>query len=538
MQNLIGQVLLQRFRFASQISEDDLGIVYRGWDLKRNLPLVIKAIRGDVPYDESMICFKQGNLTLQSTTHPNILPFYGLYQSENIDFLVEGFVEGASLGDIIKQRAGQPLPVEEALIYLKAMDSSLGYMHGIGLVHSNVKPGNVMVNTQGEIILTDFGFARNSDTVMTTPGLLSNPTYLAPEQIRGEPVTYATDIYALGLLMFEMLTCQHPFLGRQAEIRAADGPAVERMRHAHLTQSPPDPRAINPALPAGLSQVIHTALAKDPKSRYSDIQEMLEIACAVSGTSPKQLPENFGTPGGAGATQVISAATQVVEQVTPTYVQPVVGTAAYAEPPSENVDYSQTAVVGEAPYYPVEEEKTSRPLWFWVLIGVIVVGALLSCGVIVAFGAPLVSDLFGEDTATPTATYTATVTSTLLPTDTPIVIPPTEIPTIPPLPPTELPIPPTEAPPIPTDTEVFIPSPTVLQTRFTVTIRNNLGYPIYAYRNGKLMGTDPIPPGKYIWYLNIPGGMHQFTFCADAQMTQCPHTIQVLVDRDLEIGVP
>src|SRR5690606_8623924 len=128
-------------------------------------------------------------------------------------------------------------------------------------IHCDVKPGNVMVEDNGSIYLTDFGVARHAESTTTTFGSAGTPSYMAPEQIRGEAVSPATDLYALGVVLFEMLTGQRPFRGDSND--SSKGlTAGERIRIAHLKQQPPNPRSLNPKLPETLSGVVLRSLAK------------------------------------------------------------------------------------------------------------------------------------------------------------------------------------------------------------------------------------------------------------------------------------
>jgi hypothetical protein len=192
--------------------------------------------------------------------------------------------------------------------------------------------------------------------------------------------------------------------------------------------------------------------------------------------------------------------------------------------------------------YPMEAEypEKKRPAWLIPVIGGVVVIVLL-CGVVgVWAGFPIIKEAFGIYTDTPTSTVTAT--ATIPPTPTPeqatatIVVPPT----VPVVQPSETSLPPTEPPP-PTEAPTLPPPPTATPTQqrtaFKVTITNGLGAPIFPFRDGTLMGTDPIPPGKYIWYLNIPAGPHHFVFCLDMFMNQCVSDRQLVVNDDVSITV-
>jgi serine/threonine-protein kinase len=283
MSKMIGQILLGQFRVDEFIASGGMGAVYRVWDLKRNVSLAMKVLHSELAEDPAMFQrFQREANALKKLAHPNFVPFYGLYQTDEFDFMLERFVDGPSLQAVLKKRKG-PLPVEEALVYLKALCAALGYAHASGVVHCDVKPGNVMVDHGGSIYLTDFGIVRHSESTTTTMGTAGTPAYMAPEQIRGEPVSPATDIYALGVLLYEMLAGQRPFRGNEAGTENGGTTANERIRYGHLNLQPPDPRTFNPNLSAEMVNAILKALAKHPRDRYASTLDFFNAICLQSG---------------------------------------------------------------------------------------------------------------------------------------------------------------------------------------------------------------------------------------------------------------
>ena len=265
--NLIGQILVSQFRVDAFVDSGAMGAVYKVWDLKRNVPLAMKVLHADLAEDPSILKrFRREANALKKLTHPNIVPFYGLYLTPDFAFLLEHFVDGYTLKEILRKRQGQPLDVPQALRYLRALCAALGYAHLHGVVHCDVKPGNVMQDRGGNIYLTDFGIARHSESTTTTLATAGTTAYMAPEQIRGEPVTAAADIYALGVMLFEMLTGQRPFHGSDSGSDSTGATATERIRYAHLHMPPPNPCSVNPALSEELAIVILKALSKDPRA--------------------------------------------------------------------------------------------------------------------------------------------------------------------------------------------------------------------------------------------------------------------------------
>ena len=289
----IGQIYLNQFRVDAFVASGGMGAVYRVWDIKRNVPLAMKVLHSDLADDPSIFKrFKREANALKKLAHPNIVPFYGLYQTPEFAFLLERFVDGPSLKEILRAKHGKPMSVNEVLIYLKALSAALGYAHANGVVHCDVKPGNVMIDQGGNIYLTDFGIARHSDSTTTTLATSGTAAYMAPEQILGEPVSPATDVYALGVMLFEMLTGQRPFKGAE-RISEKNRKTSEDMLFANLSASAPDPCVLNPSIPTKLSKVILIALEKKPVERYQSTQTLYADACFTSGIDINQVADRI-----------------------------------------------------------------------------------------------------------------------------------------------------------------------------------------------------------------------------------------------------
>ncbi len=309
----IGQILLNQFRVDAFVASGGMGAVYRVWDLKRNVPLAMKVLHADLAEDPSVFRrFKREANALKKLTHPNIVPFYGLYETSDFAFLLESYIDGPSLKDVLRKRSGKPMPLYEAVTYLKALSAALGYAHANGVVHCDVKPGNVMIDRGGNIYLTDFGVARHSESTTTTLGSAGTPAYMAPEQIRGEPVGPATDVYSLGVLLFEIVTGQRPFRGDEKSTESAGQTAGERIRYGHLAIPPPDPRLVNPAVSYGLAQVILKALAKDSAERYQNAREFFIETCKAAELNPDSLADRV-TPPDKLAPVVVSEGNRVIQ---------------------------------------------------------------------------------------------------------------------------------------------------------------------------------------------------------------------------------
>lgn len=278
-QNMIGKVIKNHYTVTDFVASGSMKTVYRVWDSERNVPLAMKMLHVELGDDPAVLrSFRRDARAIKSLVHPNIIRFYGMEQSGSQVFMLEEYIDGHSLKDTLEQR--KKLNVDETLEYLKALCAALGYAHSKGVVHCDVKPANVMINQHGNIQLTDFGIARHagSDATMTLAGA-GTPAYMAPEQVRGDVVTPATDVYALGVMLFEMLTGQRPFKGTENGSESGGSTQNERVRYAHLKIQPPDPRLINPKIEERMARVILRALEKDPARRYQTAQEFYLAAC-------------------------------------------------------------------------------------------------------------------------------------------------------------------------------------------------------------------------------------------------------------------
>jgi serine/threonine protein kinase len=297
MSNILGRTLLNQYRVDAFIASGGMGAVYRVWDLKRNVPLAMKVLHTDLADDPHMFKrFKREANALKKLSHPNIVPFYGLFQTMDMAFLLERYIDGPSLKDILRGQTGKPLSTPDVLVYLKALSSALGYAHANGVVHCDVKPGNVLIDQGGNVYLTDFGIARHAESTTTTMAGAGTAAYMAPEQIRGEAVTPATDVYTLGVMLFEMLTGQRPFRGSEAGTEKGGDTANERIRYAHLHIQPPDPRGLKPSISKALAQAILKALDKKPARRYPSAQDFLEAIFGAAGATFTQVTERIKLP--------------------------------------------------------------------------------------------------------------------------------------------------------------------------------------------------------------------------------------------------
>jgi serine/threonine protein kinase len=295
MSNLAGKNLLNRYQVKEFISSGGMSDVYYVWDTTMHVHLAMKVLHMDLVDDPLLLrFFEREARALEKLKHPNIVPFYGLQKTSQFMFLLEEFIDGPSLKQVLEKRRSEgqnALSIEHALIYTKAVYSALGYAHASGVVHCDVKPGNVMIDEGGNIFLADFGIARHAYSTETTVGIAGSPLYMAPEQIKGEAVTPATDIYSLGIMVFELLTGKRPFTGSLSGTEKSGDTVANQIRKAHLILPPPNPCDINPQIPDSIANVILKALEKKPENRYSNTTEFFFALCDAAGTTPDQVPD-------------------------------------------------------------------------------------------------------------------------------------------------------------------------------------------------------------------------------------------------------
>ncbi len=292
----IGATLLDRFRVENFIAAGGMATIYRVWDITRGVPLAMKVLHPELADDPAFIArFTREARALKSLSHPHIVPFYGLYKDGDLTFLLEQYIDGPSLDEVLRRRNGSALPVKEALVFFKALYTSLGYAHAQGIIHCDVKPGNVLIDQGGRVYLTDFGIARYAEATGTTSAI-GTPVYMAPEQIRGEMAVPQTDVYSLGLVMYELLTGQRPFRADANYPLEAGSSQADHLRYAHLYQTPPNPRDFNPRLPPALAQALLKSLAKSPSERFANLQSMANAVFEAAGTRFSDLPDRVSLP--------------------------------------------------------------------------------------------------------------------------------------------------------------------------------------------------------------------------------------------------
>jgi serine/threonine protein kinase len=276
MSNLTGQVLLQRYRVDEFIGRGAMADVYKVWDEQRATHLAMKLLREDLAMDTIFLRrFRREAQALAHLQHPNIVRFYGLEEDDLLAFILMDYIEGTTLQQEIRA-ARRPLPLGRVLEVMRPVCSALHFAHRQGLIHCDIKPSNIMTHNNGTILIADFGLAHMTEAAATSTLLLGGGTfgYMAPEQARGEKPTAQTDIYALGIVLFEMLTGgERPFTG---EASGHAGTARENVLWEQLNLAAPSPRRWNPDIGDELVQIVQTCLSATPAGRYTSTLELLD----------------------------------------------------------------------------------------------------------------------------------------------------------------------------------------------------------------------------------------------------------------------
>jgi serine/threonine protein kinase len=389
MANLIGRTLLKRYRVDEFIGRGAMADVYKVWDEQRATYLAMKLLREDLAMDTIFIRrFRREAQALAQLQHPNIVRFYGLEEDGLLAFILMDFIDGTTLQHEIRV-ARCPLPFERILDIMRQVCSALHFAHQQGMIHCDIKPSNIMTHNN-DTVLTDFGLAHMTETAATSSLLLGGGTfgYMSPEQARGEKPKVQTDIYALGIVLFEMLTGgERPFTG---EISDSAGTTRDNVLWEQMNLTPPSIRRWNPDITDRLEQIVQKCLAREPVDRYSSALELLD---ALEGAVPTD--------------RTVAAAPLVALKKT------------------------SSASASIAP--PVRSTPARPRSWRIPLALVLVALIALAAGIVIsnrlnsstagAVPAPGASVATATPTATFTATATATATSTATATNTPTPTP-------------------------------------------------------------------------------------------------------------------
>src|SRR6266478_7138915 len=275
------RLLGDRYELDGVVGRGGMAEVYRARDLRLDRVVAVKTLREDLARDQTFQArFRREAQSAASLNHPSIVAVYDTGEDStsmsHVPFIVMEFVDGRTIRDLL--RDDRRLLPERALEITDGVLRALDYSHRHGIVHRDIKPGNVMLNRQGEIKVMDFGIARavadTQATMTQTAQVIGTAQYLSPEQARGERVDARSDLYSVGCLLYELLTGRPPFMG--------DSPVA--IAYQHVRENPVPPSRVDPELPAWADAIVLRAMEKDPADRYQTAGDMrADLQRAASG---------------------------------------------------------------------------------------------------------------------------------------------------------------------------------------------------------------------------------------------------------------
>jgi beta-lactam-binding protein with PASTA domain/tRNA A-37 threonylcarbamoyl transferase component Bud32 len=287
-----------RYELDGVVGRGGMAEVYRARDLRLDRIVAVKTLREDLARDQTFQArFRREAQSAASLNHPSIVAVYDTGEDNtgmsHVPFIVMEFVEGRTIRDLL--RDDRRLLPDRALEITDGVLRALDYSHRAGIVHRDIKPGNVMLNRQGEIKVMDFGIARavadTQATMTQTAQVIGTAQYLSPEQARGERVDARSDLYSVGCLLYELLTGRPPFTG--------DSPVA--IAYQHVREAPIPPSRVDPELPDWADPIVLRAMEKDPDDRYQSAADMRsDIQRALSGfplAAPLPMTASYAHPG-------------------------------------------------------------------------------------------------------------------------------------------------------------------------------------------------------------------------------------------------
>jgi serine/threonine-protein kinase len=340
---LLNRLFDRRYLIQRKLGAGGMAAVYLAEDQELGRRVALKLLDDRHASDEQFVeRFRREAQNAAGLNHPNIVSIFDRGQAEETYYIAMEFLDGRTLKELVLRNGPTPIPI--AIDYARQILQALAFAHRHGIVHRDIKPHNIVVGRDGRLKVTDFGIARSGASQMTEAGsIVGTAQYLSPEQARGAQVDPRSDLYSLGIVMYEMLTGKVPFTG--------DAPVEIAMKH--LSSVPDPPSKTRPEVPASLDAVVMRALAKDPDERFDSAEEMdADLARVGRGLAVSRRTEE-------AATQVMRAddatsATMVARPRTTPPAPPVY------RPPGA--------------YYEERPRRSPWP-WIWLLLALAIIGA-------------------------------------------------------------------------------------------------------------------------------------------------------------------
>ena len=275
MNQLIGSNLGNRYEIIEILGTGGMAVVYKGKDLVLNRMVAIKVLKQEFSTDEEFVRkFQKESQAAASLSHPNIVNVFDVGYNENVHYIVMEIVNGNTLRDYLNNMQG--FMKEEAIINIGLqIASALSQAHQNDIVHRDIKSQNILINEQGSVKVTDFGIARaaTTATIVNTKEVIGSVHYSSPEQARGAYVDARSDIYSLGILLYELATKTLPFEG--------DSPVTIALKH--IKDDMPNPQNVNSEISEGLSSIIHKCTEKMQNDRYQGVLDLIDDLKALRG---------------------------------------------------------------------------------------------------------------------------------------------------------------------------------------------------------------------------------------------------------------
>jgi serine/threonine-protein kinase len=346
---LIGSLFDGRYQVVRKLGAGGMANVYLAEDQELGRRVAIKILNDRHAGDEQFVeRFRREAKNAAALSHPNIVSIYDRGEAEGTYYIAMEYLEGRSLKELIVSRG--PAPITVAVEYARQILQALRFAHRHGIVHRDIKPHNIVVGRDGRLKVTDFGIARAGTSQRTEAGaIVGTAQYLSPEQARGANVDQRSDVYSLGIVLYELLTGTLPFNG--------DTPVEIAMKHLSSAAEPPS--TTRPEIPRDLDLIVMRSLAKDPDDRYQSAEEMdADLERFARGAAVSPVTEE-------SATQVMRIPSDPIAATAATMVAPRAARTAHLPPPPPPV------------YYDLEEPMHRRPVWPWVAALLFVVAAAI-----------------------------------------------------------------------------------------------------------------------------------------------------------------
>lgn len=349
-------VLNNRYELVAQQGSGGMSVIYKAVDRILGRTVAIKILRPSLTTDPAFLeKFRQEARSIANLSHPNIVTVYDVGSDQQTHYIVMEMIDGLDLKKIIK--ASAPLPVERVVDLSIQIAAGLGFAHRSGIVHADVKPQNILVTGNDVVKVTDFGIAQaltDTQPQQRVDVVWGSPHYFAPEQARGEPPTPAADVYAIGIVMFEMLTGRLPY----------SGSSQQELAMAHIKDRIPMVTEFNPTVPESLAKIVYKLMSKEPAGRYRMAGQLEQILAEYRDKAREYTVRNQQVPGipsvpTAPATPSVPPASIPVSS--PGAIQPPqnrppgVGLPPAAPPASEPTARFSAAPGAPQPYHPRQQ---------------------------------------------------------------------------------------------------------------------------------------------------------------------------------------